>query len=436
MTGGVSSGRSSGAGASFKAPGGTMDWLPPRSEARRALVESARLHFERAGFREVRTPVFEETALFARSSGEGSEVVQKEMYTFADRGGRSLTLRPELTAPIVRAYLEHGLSREPQPVKLWTCASCYRYNRTQRGRYREFSQFDAEAIGSEDPALDAELIALQASWYRGLGISGLELELNSIGDVGDRPRYPGLLRAFLDRHLDELQEDVRRQRDVNPLRAFDTKDERSRRILAEAPLISDHLSPEAAEHFREVRRHLDARGVAYRHEPTLVRGLDYYARTTWEFKWPPLGAQSTIGAGGRYDGLAELVGGPRTPGVGFGAGVERLLLALEDQGLRPTVEGGVDVFFAVFDEEARPRLLALMDEARAAGLRCDADFAGRGVKGQLKHADRLGARLTVVCGGDEWARGCAAVKDMASGGQEEVALDDLVGRLTKGSTRA
>ncbi len=410
----------------FTAPGGTIDWLSGRARARRLLVERARELFERAGFEEIVTPVFEETALFARSSGEGSEVVQKEMYTFSDRGGRSLTLRPELTAPIVRAYLEHGLAKEAQPVKLWTVGSCYRYNRMQRGRYREFVQFGAETLGSTDAATDAELIALHGAWYAGLGLEGLELELNSVGDAADRAPYLAALRDYLDRHHAELHEDVRRQRDVNPLRAFDTKHEPSQRILADAPKITDHLGPAAREHLEEVRAFLDARGVAYRVEPTLVRGLDYYVRTAWEYRWPELGAQATIGGGGRYDGLAEAIGGPRTPGVGFGAGVERLLLALEQQGRAPESERRLDVFFAVFDAAARPRLHALMDAARDAGLACDADLAGRGVKAQLKRADRLGAALAVICGSEEWERGVAAVRDMGRGTQEDVPLDALV----------
>jgi histidyl-tRNA synthetase len=315
-------------------------------------------------------------------------------------------------------------------VKLWTVATCYRYNRAQRGRYREFTQFDAEAIGTDDPAVDAELIALQASWYASLGLEGLELELNTIGDADDRPPYLAELRAYLDEHLDDLHPDVRRQRDVNPLRAFDTKDSRSLEVMAAAPRISDHVGPAAAGHFADVRAFLDARGLPYRHEPTLVRGLDYYTRTTWEFKWPPLGAQSTIGGGGRYDGLAESLGGPRTPGVGFGAGVERLLLALEAQGLAPTGGTRVDAFFAVFEPAARPRLHALMDETRRAGLHCDADFAGRGVKGQLKHADRLGAAVTVLCGPEEWAAGTAAVKRMTTGEQVDVPLSELLHHLT------
>jgi histidyl-tRNA synthetase len=415
--------------AAFQNPRGTLDWLPAPMRARRHVVERARELFERAGYSEVSTPVFEDTGLFHRTSGEGSEVVQKEMYSFEDKGDRPLSLRPELTASLVRAYLQHGMSRLPQPVKVWTVGPCYRYNAVQRGRLREFHQFDAEAIGSVDPAVDAELIALQAAWYRDLGLDGVELELNSIGDTGDRAPYLAKLVDYLDRHLGELHEDVRRQRDTNPLRAFDTKDERSRAIMADAPKISEHLSDEAREHFLQVRGFLDERGVPYTVDPTLVRGLDYYTRTAWEFKWPQLGAQSTIGGGGRYDGLAEAIGGPPTPGVGFGAGVERLLLALGDE-----VEGSepeADVFFAILHAPARPRLLALLDEARAAGLRGDADLAGRGARGQFKQADRLGARFTVVVGEDEWDRGVAAIRDMRSGEQVEAPLDGVVRALAE-----
>jgi histidyl-tRNA synthetase len=415
--------------AAFQTPRGTLDWLPAPMRARRHVVDRARTIFERAGYHEVATPVFEDTGLFQRTSGEGSEVVQKEMYSFEDKSGRPLSLRPELTASLVRAYLQHGLSREPQPVKIWTVGACYRYNAVQKGRLREFHQFDAEAIGSVEPAVDAELIALQAAWYADLGLRGLELELNSVGDAPDRGPYLELLVAYLDRHRAELSDDVRRQRDTNPLRAFDTKDERSRAIMAEAPKITDHLSPAAHEHFAAVRELLDARGVGYRVDPDLVRGLDYYTRTAWEFKWPALGAQSTIGGGGRYDGLAEAIGGPPTPGVGFGAGVERLLLALgqEAEGEAPPA----DAFFAILHAAARPRLLALVDEARAAGLRVDADLAGRGTKGQFKQADRLGARFTVVTGQDEWERGVAAIRDMSTGAQDEVPLDHVVRALAE-----
>jgi histidyl-tRNA synthetase len=296
----------------------------------------------------------------------------------------------------------------------------------QRGRYREFTQVDAEAIGSDDPAVDAELIALQLRWYAALGLEGVELRINTIGDKGDREPYLAILRAYLDEHLEHVDDEIRRQRDLNPLRAFDTKDPASQAIMAKAPKISEHVSAEAQAHFAAVRAFLDARGIAYTVDPTLVRGLDYYSRTTWEVAWPELGAQSGIGGGGRYDGLAASIGGPATPGVGFASGVERVLLALEDQGRLPAPAHRVDAFFAIFNDGARPALHALLDRARDAGVVCEADLAGRAVKGQMKQADRIGAARTVVCGDDEWARQVCLVRDMASGEQLEVPLDGLV----------
>ena len=413
----------------FQPPRGTLDWLPARQAARHAMIERFRAICEGSGYREVATPVFEDKALFSRTAGESSEVVGKEMYLFEDQGERTMALRPEFTASLVRLYLDNGLSREAQPVRVWCAGSCYRYAAVQRGRYREFTQVDAEAIGSDDPAVDAELIALQLRWYAALGLDGIELRINTIGDRGDREPYLALLRAYIDAHLDEVDEDVRRQRDLNPLRAFDTKDPASQAVMAGAPKIADHVSADAQAHFAAVRAFLDARGIAYTVDPTLVRGLDYYTRTTWEVAWPALGAQSGIGGGGRYDGLAESIGGPATPGVGFASGVERVLLALEEQGRLPAVDRPVDAFFAILSEDARPRLHALLDEARDAGLVCEADLAGRAAKGQFKQADRVGAARTVVCGDDEWARGTCLVRDMATGEQTEVPLDALVAQL-------
>ena len=413
----------------FQPPRGTLDWLPARQAARRAMVDRFRALCEGGGYREVATPVFEDKALFSRTAGESSEVVGKEMYLFEDQGERTLALRPEFTASLVRLYLDNGLSREAQPVRIWCAGSCYRYAAVQRGRYREFTQVDAEAIGSEDPAVDAELIALQLRWYAALGLEGIELRINTIGDRGDREPYLALLRAYIDEHLAEVDDDVRRQRDLNPLRAFDTKDPASQAVMADAPKIADHVSPDAQAHFAAVRAFLDARGIAYTVDPTLVRGLDYYTRTTWEVAWPALGAQSGIGGGGRYDGLAESIGGPATPGVGFASGVERVLLALEDQGRLPAADVRVDAFFAILSADARPALHALLDRARDAGLVCEADLAGRAAKGQFKQADRVGAARTVVCGDDEWARGACLVRDMATGEQTEVPLDALVAHL-------
>ncbi len=413
----------------FQAPRGALDWLPERSAARRAMIERFRQIFESAGYGEAMTPIFEDKALFERTAGESSEVVGKEMYLFEDQGGRALALRPEFTASMVRLYLENGLSREAQPVRLWSAGNCYRFAAVQRGRYREFTQVNAEAIGSDDPAIDAELIALQVRWFESLGLDGLEVRLNTIGDRADRGPYLETLRAYIDTHSADVDDQVRRQRELNPLRAFDTKDPASAVIMAGAPKIADAVSAEAATHFAAVRSFLDARGVNYTLDPTLVRGLDYYSRTTWEISWPALGAQSGIGGGGRYDGLAELIGGAPTPGVGFACGIERVLLALEDQNRSPAPIRQMDVFFAIFCEAARPRLHALMDQARSLGVTAEADLAGRAVKGQMKQADRIGAALSVVCGDDEWARSVCLVRTMTTGEQIEVSLDELVEHL-------
>ena len=327
----------------FEAPRGTHDILPSEQPRwRHVLGEFERLcHLY--GYRRIDTPVFEETDLFARTSGQGSDVVAKEMYTFEDRGDRSLTLRAEATAPIVRAYLEHGLHREPQPQKLYTHETIYRYGRPQKGRFREHWQLDVEAIGSEDPALDAEVIQLYDSLLARLGVTDYRLELNSIGDAECRPAYLDRLRPWLEEHAAELDEATREQASRNPLRALDNiaaKPPAVQEVLRQAPTIGDSLCDACREHFAEVRRYLDAYGVRYEVVPTLVRGLDYYTRTTWEFVGPEGGSQSTLSGGGRYDGLAEELGGAHTPGVGFGAGIERLLLALEDAGVEPPAEEG------------------------------------------------------------------------------------------------
>jgi histidyl-tRNA synthetase len=361
------------------------------------VISTAEELFRLYGYRPIQTPGFEDTNLFARTSGEGSDVVQKEMYTFEDRGGRSLTLRPEATAPICRAYLEHGMHREPQPVKVYTLATMYRYSRPQRGRYREHWQFSVEAIGSVDPAVDAELIQLYDELLGRLGVTGYRLELNSIGDRECRPAYLERLSAWLDEHDGELDDDARAKRATSPLRVFDVKSERVRKALDGAPRIGESLCDACREHFDAVRGYLDEFGVRYEVVPTLVRGLDYYTRTAFEFMDEAIGAQSSICGGGRYDYLIEEIGGPPTPGIGFGAGIERLLLSLGESEA-PAAE--IDVFFAVEPDAARADVLALMTELRRRGRACDADYAERSLKGQLTQAQRLGARVIVVAAPD------------------------------------
>ncbi len=388
--------------ARFEAPRGTHDVLPAEQPSWRLVTGE----FERLcalyGYRRIDTPLFEDTELFARTSGAGSDVVTKEMYTFTDRGDRSLTLRPEPTAGIVRAYLEHGLHREPQPQKLFTVGTQYRYGRPQKGRYREFWQLDLEAIGSDDPAVDAEAIQLFDTLLARLGITEYRLELNSIGDAACRPAYlEERLRPWLAEHESDLDEATREQAARNPLRALDNiaaKPPAVQDALRQAPAVGDALCEACREHFAGVRRYLDAFGVRYEIVPTLVRGLDYYTRTTWEFVGHEAGAQGTLSGGGRYDGLAEALGGPQTPGVGFGAGIERLLSALEASGFQGEEEP-VDVFFVCAEGADRTAVLARVMELRAAGVRADADYAGRSVKGQHTQAGRLGARRVVVVDG-------------------------------------
>ena len=385
----------------FEAPRGTHDILPAEQPRWRQVITE----FERLcalyGYRRIDTPIIEDTELFARTSGEGSDIVSKEMYTFTDRSDRSLTLRPEPTAGIVRAYLEHGLHREPQPQKLFTVGTMYRYGRPQKGRYREFWQLDLEAVGSDDPAVDSEVVHLFDALLRRLGVGEYRLELNSIGDAACRPAYLERLVPWLEEHSAELDEATREQAARNPLRALDNiaaKPPQTQEILRQAPTIGDSLCDACREHFAEVRHYLDASGVRYELMPTLVRGLDYYTRTTWEFVGPEGGSQSTLSGGGRYDGLAEALGGPHTPGVGFGAGIERLLLALE--GTPEPEQEGIDLFFVVADGADRAAVLGKLAELREAGVRADADFAGRSVKGQHTQAGRLGAKRVVVVEAD------------------------------------
>ena len=378
---------------SIEAPKGTHDVLPREWPAWQRVLDEAERLCAAYGYRRIVTPTFEETELFARSSGEASDIVSKEMYSFEDRGERSLTLRPEGTAQVCRAYIEHGLQREPQPVKTWMVAPMFRYAKPQKGRYREFWQLSVEAIGCEDPALDAELIALQHAWLKALGIEATLL-LNSIGDRACRPAYLERLEAWLDEHSSELDAEARHKRETSPLRVFDTKNPELAALLEGAPTIGDALCAECREHFEAVKTFLDACGVAYEVAPRLVRGLDYYTRTAFEFVAPGLGAQDTVSAGGRYDYLVETIGGPPTPAVGFASGIERIVLSA-GQG-EPAPEPGIDIFFVCEPDAPRERVLALMTALRARGRSCETDFAGRSLKGQLTQAQRLGAELTVI----------------------------------------
>jgi len=406
----------------FEAPRGTHDILPSEQPLWRLVTGEAERLCALYGYRPIQTPGIEDTGVFERTSGQGSDVVHKEMYTFTDRGNRSLTLRPEGTAPIARAYLEHGLHREAQPVKLYTIATMYRYATPQRGRFREHWQLSVEAIGSSDPAIDAELIQLYDELLARLGVTKYQLQLNSIGDQNCRPAYLEELTAWLDAHEDVLDEEAQQKRATSPLRVFDVKNERVQEALADAPKIGDALCDECRAHFEAVKANLDNYGVRYELVPTLVRGLDYYTRTAFEFVDEAIGAQSSICGGGRYDGLIEQLGGKPTPGIGFGAGIERLLLSLDAEGAEPE-PAEIDVFVALADGGDKPRVLPLVQELRRRGLRADLDYAGRSLKGQLTQAGRLGAKAIV-----EWGPERSTVRRPGQQ-DEEVPTAELAERL-------
>jgi histidyl-tRNA synthetase len=385
----------------IKAPRGTYDVLPDEQPLWQRIVQAAEDVCAAYGYGRIQTPGFEDTELFERTSGAGSDIVQKEMYTFTDLGGRSLTLRPEGTASNARAYVEHGLHREPQPVKTYMIGPMYRYATPQKGRYREHYQWSVEAVGSDDPAVDAEIIQLYVEFLRRLGVGGYWIELNSIGDRECRPAYVERLEDWLDAHPDALDDETRQKRATSPLRVFDVKNERVQAALADAPKIGESLCEACREHFAEVRRYLDAYGVTYALVPTLVRGLDYYTRTTFEFMGEALGAQSSLVGGGRYDYLVEEIGGPPTPGIGFGAGIERLRIQLEEEGFAAE-QRPVDVFFVFEDAGRRAELLPLVAALRRDGRAVDTDYAQRSLKGQLTQAQRTGARTTVIVKSDSF----------------------------------
>jgi histidyl-tRNA synthetase len=410
----------------FQAPKGVSEYVPPRSalfaEAREAFAESAR----RACYANVETAVFEDTGLFVRGVGESSDVVRKEMYSFQDRGGREITLRPEFTAGVVRAVLEHNLHKGALPVKVFTSGPAFRYERPQSGRYRQFYQFDLEAIGTEDPAVDAETIAVAYDAYKSLGLTQFTLLLNTLGDKNCRPAYRAALQDFL-RKLD-LDEDTRARIEINPLRVLDDKRPEVRQQTANAPYIVDYLCGDCKTHHDTVRALLTSLNIPFEDAPRLVRGLDYYMRTTYEFDHALLGAQSGIGGGGRYDGLSEDIGGPSLPGIGFAVGLDRIVLAIESERGEPTAHAavgcqvfGVPLGDPVLANEVHADVLALITALRRAGVHADMIFGSRGLKGAMKAADRSGARFAVLIGAEEKNAATVRMKDLQSGDQQDVA---------------
>jgi histidyl-tRNA synthetase len=411
----------------FCAPRGVPDYVPPDSArfiaVRDALLDAAR----RAGYSDIELPIFEDTALFARGVGESTDVVSKEMYTFADRGDRSVTLRPEGTAGVVRAVTEHGLDRGALPVKLCYAGPFFRYERPQAGRYRQLQQVGVEAIGVDDPALDAEVIAVADAAFRSLGLAEFRLEVTSLGDGTCRPQYRNLLQDFLFR-LD-LDDETRRRAEINPLRVLDDKRPEVRAMTADAPMMLDHLSDAAKQHFDTVLAHLDALGVPYVINPRVVRGMDYYTKTTFEFVHDGLGAQSGIGGGGRYDGLMRELGGQDVSGIGFGLGVDRTMLALTAEGKQVGAIARCDVFGVPLGEQAKLKLAVLAGQLRAAGVRVDLAYGDRGLKGAMRAADRSGAVLALVAGDRDINVGTVGVKDMATGEQISVPTDSVVAEV-------
>jgi histidyl-tRNA synthetase len=412
-----------------KAPRGTTDLLPGQVERWQWFEQVARNVFQQFGYAEIVTPIFEHTELFERGIGETTDVVNKQMYTFLDRGERSLTLRPEGTAAVVRAYLEHHLNSGPQPVKLFYIGPIFRYERPQAGRYRQFHQLGAEALGSQDPALDVEMIAMSIEIFRRLGLANFLVHLNSIGCEVCRPAYKEALRVYLKPRLGELCRTCHERYDKNPLRILDCKATECQDAAKGAPRSVAYLCDACRGHFDTVRGYLDELGISYVLNDLLVRGLDYYTKTVFEVESLDLGAQSALVGGGRYDGLVEECGGVPTPAVGFAAGMERAILALEQQGIQAPSVGGVDVFVVAFDNEWRGRALALVHVLRQAGLVVDTDYLQRSMKAQMKAAARAHAARVVICGEDELSRDVVQVRDMASGVQEEMSLTAVVDRL-------
>lgn len=411
----------------FSAPKGVPDYVPPVSREFQAVRDTMQERAHRAGYEHIELPIFEETGLFARGVGESTDVVSKEMYTFADRGDRSVTLRPEGTAGVMRSVIEHSLDRGQLPMKLVYAGPFFRYERPQAGRYRQLQQVGVEAIGVDDPALDAEVIALADASFRSIGLTGFRLELTSLGDANCRPAYREALQEFLFKL--PLDDETRRRAEINPLRVLDDKRPEVREMTADAPLMLDYLDDECRTHFETVTGLLDDMGVPYEINPRMVRGLDYYTKTCFEFVHDGLGAQSGIGGGGRYDGLMAQLGGQELSGIGYGLGVDRALLALEVEKKQASDGRRVDVYGVALGADAARRMAILINDLRNAGVRADMSYGGRGLKGAMKGADRAGARFALVLGESELESGEVQLRDLQAREQRAVSLDAIVSEL-------
>lgn len=411
------------------APRGTKDILPDTVGEWTYVEQKIRDLCSRYGYREIRTPMFEHTELFHRGIGEGTDVVDKEMYTFKDRGDRSITLRPENTASAVRAYLQNKLYGDSSLTKLFYIGSMFRYDRPQAGRMREFHQFGIEALGEENPAVDAEVILLAVDFLRSLGLKDLELSLNSVGCPSCRPVYRKALQDYFRDKLDDLCEDCKDRFDRSPLRILDCKVDADKPFMKDAPRITDCLCDTCQDHFHMVQEYLSHAGISFQLDPRLVRGLDYYTKTAFEIKYAPLGAQSAVAGGGRYDGLIEEIGGKPTPAVGFATGLERVLLALEKQGLLPEQERKTDGFVIALGDAAQFPAFGLLEKLRQAGLKAGMDYAGRSMKAQMKQANKAGARYALIIGEEEVKESCVQLKNMATSEQQKVSFDNIVEKL-------
>ncbi len=404
------------------APRGTKDIMPEDVKSWRYLEETMRKICAQYGYKEIRTPVFEHTELFLRGIGETTDVVEKEMYTFNDRGNRSITLRPENTASAVRAYIEHKLYAEPAPTKLFYIGPMFRYDRPQAGRYRQFHQFGVEALGIQGPNIDAEIILLAVQILQSLGLKDLKLKINSVGCPKCRPLHREKLQAFFKPHFDELCKDCQSRFDRNPLRLLDCKNPHCQELGQGAPSLEECLCDDCREHFEGLKKLLTAAGIEYEVDHNLVRGLDYYTKTAFEIQYKPLGAQSAVCGGGRYDGLIEEVGGPATPGIGFAMGMERVLLALESQNLLPQEQESIDVFAVCPQQEIFPDVFKAVINLRRAGFKAEFDFQGRSMKAQMKQANKTNAKYVLIFGEDEFARGQVVLRNMSNSEQTETKL--------------
>ncbi len=410
----------------FNAPRGTNDILPPESSKWQYIEKVTHDLFNNYNYQEIRTPIFEYTELFQRGIGEVTDIVEKEMYTFEDKGGRSITLRPEGTASVIRSFLENKIYGQAQPSKYYYIGPMFRYERPQSGRFRQFHQLGVEAVASNDPALDAEIISLGIRLLEKLGLKDLDVHLNSVGCKSCRPKYVEKLKIYLNNHKDELCDNCKERIERNPLRVLDCKNESCQSVIKNAPKITEHLCKECEVHFSKVQNYLDILQIDYLVNPLLVRGLDYYTNTAFEIKDNALGAQDTVFGGGRYNGLAEEIGNRDIPGIGFALGIERLLLSLEAQDIEIPVKASVDLYITVIGDRAKKEAFKLLDILRKAGFKTEIDYLGRSVGSQMKSADRMNAQYTIILGENELKSSTATIRNMESGNEKEIKLNNLV----------